>query len=180
VLARAFKAHDLLTYASAISFQILTAVVPFTLFAPRAREDLVKTRVAVSNQLRAELERLWPGPVGLFMDLDSRISLAFLESYPSPVEAKTLGDKRLAAFLARQGYPGRQKPAELLAKLRSAPGGRAGEQEVKARRRIVLGLVQTLRTLAGELNTLEREIAAACASIPTAPSFCRCSRSPIA
>jgi membrane protein len=33
VLAGAFKAHDLLTYASAISFQILTAVVPFALFA---------------------------------------------------------------------------------------------------------------------------------------------------
>ncbi|MBV9916681.1 MAG: YihY/virulence factor BrkB family protein [Solirubrobacterales bacterium] len=33
VLAGAFKAHDLLTYASAISFQILTAIVPFALFA---------------------------------------------------------------------------------------------------------------------------------------------------
>jgi membrane protein len=32
VLAGSFKAHDLLTYASAISFQILTAVVPFGLF----------------------------------------------------------------------------------------------------------------------------------------------------
>ena len=33
VLAGTFKAHDLLTYASAISFQILTAIVPFALFA---------------------------------------------------------------------------------------------------------------------------------------------------
>jgi uncharacterized BrkB/YihY/UPF0761 family membrane protein len=35
-LARAlldgFKRHDLLTYASAISFQILTAIIPFALF----------------------------------------------------------------------------------------------------------------------------------------------------
>src|SRR6516162_729162 len=44
----------------------------------RAREDLVKTRVAVCNQLRSELERFWPGPIGLFADLDSQISLAFL------------------------------------------------------------------------------------------------------
>jgi len=49
----------------------------------RAREDLVQTRVALSNQLRAELERFWPGPVGLFKDLDSPISLAFLRRYPS-------------------------------------------------------------------------------------------------
>src|SRR6516225_10707803 len=32
----------------------------------RAREDLVGTRTAVTNQLRAQLERFWPGPVGLF------------------------------------------------------------------------------------------------------------------
>src|SRR5205085_2628192 len=45
----------------------------------RAREDLVQTRVALTNQLRAELERFWPGPIGLFSDLDSPISLAFLK-----------------------------------------------------------------------------------------------------
>ncbi|MGO9955550.1 MAG: IS110 family transposase, partial [Solirubrobacteraceae bacterium] len=50
----------------------------------QAREDLVATRTALSNQLRAELERFWPGPLGLFTDLHSRISLAFLERYPSP------------------------------------------------------------------------------------------------
>ena len=38
----------------------------------RAREDLVRTRVAVGNQLRAELERFWPGPIGLFSDHDER------------------------------------------------------------------------------------------------------------
>jgi transposase len=32
----------------------------------RAREDLVHTRTAVVNQLRAELERCWPGPLRLF------------------------------------------------------------------------------------------------------------------
>jgi len=50
----------------------------------RAREDLVGTRTALTNQLRAELARFWPGPLGLFRDLHSRISLAFLERYPSP------------------------------------------------------------------------------------------------
>ncbi len=31
----------------------------------RAREDLVGTRTALCNQLRAELARFWPGPLGL-------------------------------------------------------------------------------------------------------------------
>src|SRR6266567_1869029 len=76
----------------------------------RAREDLVHMKVAAGNQLRSELERFWPGPVGLFTDLDSPISLAFLERYPSPVDARTLGGQRMQAFLARQHYSGAQMP----------------------------------------------------------------------
>ena len=49
-----------------------------------AREDLVAATVAMANQLRAELERFWPAPIGLFNDLDSPISLAFLKRYPNP------------------------------------------------------------------------------------------------
>src|SRR6058998_1918654 len=37
----------------------------------RAREDLVGARTALVNQLRAELERFWPGPLGLFSHMDS-------------------------------------------------------------------------------------------------------------
>src|SRR6202165_3482538 len=64
----------------------------------RGREDLVHARVALTNQLRAELERFWPGPIGLFTKLDSPISLAFLERSPSPADARALGEQRLAAF----------------------------------------------------------------------------------
>jgi transposase len=65
----------------------------------RAREDLVAARVALGNQLRAELERFWPVPIRLFSAIDSPISLAFLARYPSPGDARGLGEKRLAAFL---------------------------------------------------------------------------------
>src|SRR5438105_5629724 len=77
----------------------------------RGREDLVQTRVALSNQLRAELERFWPGAVKIFRSIDSPIALAFLEKYPSPIEAR-LGEQRLAAFLRRQHYSGRKTPRE--------------------------------------------------------------------
>ena len=137
----------------------------------RAREDLVKSRVAVGNQLRAELERFWPGPIGLFTDLDSPISLAFLERYPSPADARGLGEKRLQAFLERQHYSGGQKPERLLAKLRRAPEGRVGEVELNARRQIVLCLVQTLRTLAAQIKTLERQIEDAVRAHPDGEIF---------
>lgn len=127
----------------------------------RAREDLVHARVALSNQLRAELERFWPGPVGLFSDLVSPISLAFLARYPSPADARAVGEKRLEAFLSSQHYTGRQKPAELLSKLRRAPEGRLGEAELTARRALVLALVATVKPLVVQIKHLEREISTA-------------------
>jgi transposase len=58
--------------------------------ACRARQDLVRHRVAVSNQLRAHLLCAFPGAVGLFCKLDSAISLAFLARSGLP------GPRRLA------------------------------------------------------------------------------------
>jgi transposase len=125
----------------------------------RAREDLVQARVALANQLRAELERFWPGAAVIFADVDSPIGLAFLARYPSPIDANSLGEKRLAAFLARHAYCGRKQPMQLLAKLRDAPHGRAGEAELEARRAIVLALVAALRPIVAKISELTREIA---------------------
>jgi len=125
----------------------------------RAREDLVQMKVALTNQLRAELERFWPAPVGLFSELGSAISLAFLERCPSPIDARGLGEKRLAAFLARHRYSGRKSATQLLEKLRAAPEGRAGEHEIEARRAVVLALVATLRPLTTKISELTFEIA---------------------
>jgi transposase len=137
----------------------------------RAREDLVHARVALSNQLRAELERFWPGPIGLFTKLDSPISLAFLERYPSPLDARGLGEGRLAAFLARQHYSGRQKPAKLLAKLRRAPEGRVGEAKLAPRRALVLALVAAIKPLVDQIRQLDRQIAAALREHPDGEIF---------
>jgi transposase len=137
----------------------------------RGREELVQARVALCNQLRAELERFWPAPIRLFSELDSQISLAFLEHCPSPVEARTLGEKRMAAFLARNRYPGNQAPAKLVAKLRSAPQGRAGAAEIQARKRLVLALVAALKPLVADINALERQIAQALDEHPDGEIF---------
>jgi transposase len=137
----------------------------------RAREDLVHARVALGNQLRAELERFWPAPIGLFTELDSPISLAFLARYPSPVEARALGFKRLQAFLSRQGYGGRQTPDELLAKLKRAPQGRVGEAELAARRTVVLALVAAIGLLVGQIKALDRQIGLAVRAHPDGEIF---------
>jgi transposase len=137
----------------------------------RAREDLVQTRVALANQLRAELERFWPGAAQIFAEVDSPIALAFLERYPTPNDARTLGEQRLTRFLARNGYCGRRTPAELLARLRTAPNARTGELEIEARRHVVLALLTTLKPLVAQLRLLTSEIAGAVRAHPDGPTF---------
>ena len=137
----------------------------------RGREQLVQARVALCNQLRAELERFWPAPIGLFRELDSLISLAFLEHYPSPLDARALGEKRMAAFLARNRYSGNQTPAKLLAKLRSAAQGRAGAAETQAHKRLVLALVAALKPITTDIKALERQIARALDEHPDGAIF---------
>jgi len=127
----------------------------------RAREDLVGTRVALANELRAQLECFWPGASKIFAELDSPIALAFLARYPSPADARGLGEQRLAGFLARHGYSGRRTPGELLSRLRGAAEGRAGELEGKARRQIVLALLAGLEPLVAQISDLTRQLRAA-------------------
>jgi transposase len=144
----------------------------------RGREVLVEQRVALCNQLRAELERFWPGAVEIFSDLDSPISLAFLERYPSPTDARTLGAKRLGQFLARHHYCGRKDPAELLARLRNAPSGRAAELEADARRGLVLALVAALKPVVEQIRLLTAEIGHAVRAHPDGEIFLSFFKSP--
>lgn len=132
----------------------------------RGRDDLVAKRVALANQLRAQLDSYWPGAVVIFADIDSPIALAFVERYPTPQAAAHLGEKRLASFLARHAYSGRRAPEDLLARLRGAPAGRASEIEAEARRHVVLALVAALRTLVSRIRELTSEIENAVARLP--------------
>jgi len=137
----------------------------------RAREDLVGTRVALANQLRAELEAFWGGAALLFSEIDCAISLAFLKRYPSPTDAARLGEKRLESFLSQNCYCGGKSAPELLQRLRKAPQGRASEAEIEARREAVLALVGILKTLVERIKLLEERIARAVRAHPDGELF---------
>lgn len=119
----------------------------------RAREDLIGARVELANQLRAQLETFWPGAL-IFGEVDNRISPAFLARYPSPADAKGLGAKRMAAFLARNAYSGHAEAAELVARMNVAPKGTAGPVEQRARRATVIGLVAVFAPLFRDPKTV--------------------------
>jgi len=127
----------------------------------RSRDDLVKAKVALTNQLASQLAAFWPGAAEIFGRLDSAIALAFLTRYPTPEAAAPLGEARLAAFLRRSAYSGRRPAAELLARLRAAPSGLAGDVESEARGECVKALVRALEVLLPQIAALEGAIAVA-------------------
>jgi transposase len=137
----------------------------------RTREDLVAARVALANQLRAQLDVFWPGARRIFADVDSPIGLAFLERYPAPGDAHGLGPKRLQAFLDRHAYCGRRPAHKLLERLRGAPVAIVGELEADARRATVLGLVAALRPIVEQISQLTSHIAGAVRTHPDGPIF---------
>jgi transposase len=120
----------------------------------RVRDDLVGQRVGAANQLRNLLGEFWPGAAEIFADVDSPIALDFLERYPTPQSAASLGEKRMQAFLARHRYSGRRTAAELVERLRSAPRSLAGEFEAEAKGDCVRALVAVLRSLVAQIATL--------------------------
>lgn len=143
----------------------------------RARGDLVCQRVAAHNQLEACLDAFWPGAKALFADTASEIALAFLARYPTPGSARTLGEKRMAAFLTKHGYSGRRAAAELLERLRSAPEGIPDGPEAEARRDAVLGYVRVIRALNASIKSLDRSIAAHLGEHPDGEIFASLPRS---
>ena len=94
----------------------------------RARKDLIAARVALGNQLLANLQIALPGVIGLFHRLDSPISLAFLRRFTTADKTAWLSAKRLDAWLSRQGYAGGKTGTALHATFLAAPAGIRGPE----------------------------------------------------
>ncbi len=125
--------------------------------ACRARKDLVKHRVAAANQLRAHLRNVFPGAVGLFADIDSEITLAFLTRFATQDRADWLTPKRLGDWLAKQGYSGKVDPAVLHQRLLDAPRGATGEHAT-SQAHITASYLALLRTLLEQIQALSTQI----------------------
>lgn len=132
----------------------------------RGRDDLVATRVALANQLTALLDSFWPGAAAIFANIASPIALDFIVRYPTPESAARLGPKRLAGFLAQHSYCGRRSPEALLARLRTAPQGRAGDAESEAKGELVRALARTLHALVDEIAHVTHRIEHMVADMP--------------
>lgn len=143
----------------------------------RTRTDLVNQRVATQNQLEALLDSFWPGAKVVFTDLTSKIALSFLKRYPTATSAANLDESKMDSFCKRNGYTGRRSGAELVDRLRSAPGGAMGEAVSEACREAVLGYVRVIETLNASIRDLNKRIVAQLGEHPDAEIFTSLPRS---
>ena len=124
----------------------------------RARKDLIAARVAMANQLRAHLNTVLPGAVGLFRDLDSPISLRFLARFPTQDKADWLSPARLENWLRAAHYNNPRNAPALHAHLTTATRGTTGP-DAAARAAVTLALVAALTALQDQIRVLDQAIA---------------------
>jgi transposase len=124
----------------------------------RTRKQLVESRVGLVNQLQAELERCFPGAIGLFARLYSDVAIAFLRRYPTQHAAAKLTRARFAAFLRRIAYCGRKPVDELFARVAEAPEAGLTPTEAEGHAVCVQALLRTIERTRKEERELEAEI----------------------
>jgi transposase len=125
----------------------------------RARRDLVAHRVSAANQLRAHLQLVFPGAANLFAEIDTAISLSFIERFTTQTHADWLSPKRLGTWLRSVSYSGHTDPEALHARLLAAPRGTTGpDAEVHAA--TTLAYVAFLRVLNTQIALLENNLTA--------------------
>lgn len=126
----------------------------------RDRHRLVELQRVVEAQLRATLDAYHPAPVRLFSTVDRQITLDFIRDYPTPQTAEHLAEARMAQFLARHSYRGRQ-PAPVLVERLRLNNMRASDGTTTAKRRTALAQVEQLELLNRQLKDFDRAVSAA-------------------
>jgi transposase len=135
----------------------------------RARKDLVAQRVADCNRLRAHLQTAFPGAIGLFSVLDSRLSLAFLDAFPSREAASGLDEAAIAAWLGSFPRRGQAAPPGVLAGRLAAAAPGTGHDPAQAA--VTRVLAATVAGLAARTRELEDAIAAQLDTCPDGHIF---------
>jgi transposase len=142
----------------------------------RARRDLVHHRVGLANQMRAHLQIVFPAAATLFADIDSPISLTFLERFTTQAQADWLSPKRLGTWLRSVSYSGGTDPEALHTKLLAAPRGLIGEHaDVHAA--TTRAYIAVLRSVSAQIQVLTARIGDQLANHPDGHIFTSLPRS---
>jgi len=123
----------------------------------RAHKSLIQQKVKLLNHLTAQLKSYYPIALRLFSRLDHKITLAFLERFPTPEKAAAASLEDLRKFFQKQGYSHQRKATFIYESLQQ-PRLRAPKELEEVHQTIVLSLVPVIRSLRDEIEKLANEI----------------------
>ena len=119
------------------------------------RQEVLNERLRARQRLEAMLAESFPAAIGLFCDLDSLISLAFLKVYPTAQTAAQITVGKMKVFFRRQRYSGSISPEELITKI----GAGAPSIAVTSGHEFVIrAKAEHVRQLGAKLREVEKEI----------------------
>lgn len=121
---------------------------------------LTRSKVRLTNRLRAVLLRYYPVMLGVFSKLNYPIALAFIRAYPTPEAAAGLSFKEFRAFAKQHRHTRPRKLAGSFARLQTPQPEAAPEvvhifrQEAMILVTLLLEVVRAEKTTKQELKTL--------------------------
>lgn len=131
------------------------------------RVRLIEERTAKLNELLGTLKMYYPAVLGLFGDLDSKISLSFLADYPRQAQMQALAARHFKNWLRKHKYNHTERIAEMTAALsRPVLPVAIHLQEAKAGR--IVYLAKSLLELIEEIARRDDQIGEKFAALPEA------------
>ena len=123
----------------------------------RSHKSLGQQKTKMLNQLTTQLKSYYPIALRLFSRLDHKITLAFLDRFPTPEKAAAASLEDLRKFFQKQGYSQQWKVTFIYESLQQ-PSLRAPKELEEVHQTIVLSLVPVIRSLRDEIEKLANEI----------------------
>lgn len=122
------------------------------------RNAIVKSNVALKNQIQAYIMHHYPSHKKFFSVFDCPTALAFWESYPSPVHLKNIDVDDLAKFLRlhSSNFFGEEKAKFILESIKADGDTSSDHQET--RDYIIVESVKEIRHKEKELAKIERQM----------------------
>lgn len=128
---------------------------------------LIDEKTRLSNQITACLKEYYPQAVGLFRDVASPISLAFLQAFPDPDTVQQTDRRDFSVFFRTQRYTHPQRVNTLYERTH-APVPEADPVVVRAAKLRVAALVDQIAVVLGHQGRYERAIKTLLEELPEA------------
>jgi len=128
----------------------------------RDQDALIQMQTRLVNQLTACLKAYYPVALQFFSKLQQRVSLIFLQTYPTPQAAMAASLEQVTSVLKQASHPHPTQVAHKIFETLRQPVLQADEASTRTKSRLMLALVKQLLPLLEEIASCS--FSASCSS----------------